>query len=144
MCLIYLMGKSLETYMFVHWFLLISLWLIGWVKYNKPIFLFTVFLLFYVWFISCGDHIKHIRFCTGFYSSVFDIFDEYIIRNIYVCSLVVTCLWCMYLMGGSIETYLFVHWSLLFCVWFISWVDHYKPICLIIDFFLFCLFLVGE
>ena len=44
---------------------------------------------------------------NDFYSSVFDLFYGWIIRNLYFCSLVFTLLCLIYMMGGKLENYLF-------------------------------------
>ena len=44
-----------------------------------------------------------------------DLFDECIITNLSVCSQFFNLLCLIYLMDGSLEIYLFVHWFLLFC-----------------------------
>ena len=93
LCFIYLICGSLETYLYVHWYLIL-----------------------YDWFISWLDHIKVICFFTDFYSSVFDLVDGYIIINIFFCSLVLYLPCCRDFMGGSLNTYLFVHILFLFRV----------------------------
>ena len=62
-------GKE-ETYLFVHWFLLLFAWFIWWV-----------------------DHYKPIHFLNVVYSPVFDLFDGWIIINLSFCSLVFTFMW---------------------------------------------------
>ena len=127
LCLIYLMGLSLETYLFVQWLLLFCVWFVWWVYHYKPVCLFT----------GSYSYVMETYLFVHFSLLLCD-------RNIYGCSLVLTILWYKpifffnvfyysviktylfvhFFYRYAIKIYLFVHWFLIFCVWFIWLVHH--------------------
>ena len=84
-----------------------------------------------------GGLLNLICLFTVIYSSVFDLFDIWIIRIYMILYWLFLCL--IYLMVRSLETYPFAQWFLLFYDWFVLWVKSKKHIYFHHQFLLFCI-----